>query len=214
MIPNSELQTHMGLYSRYIFPRIMHWSMSRPGLAEERRQVLAEVRGEVLEIGFGSGLNLPHYQPHVRKITAVDSNAGTLRLAARQLEQSPMEVEHIVVSSERLPMPDGSFDSVVSTFTLCSIADVTAALREVRRVLRPGGRYHFLEHGLSRETRIARWQHRCSPITRWFGEGCHLDRPIRRLVEAADFRAVQCDEHELSSLGKLGGYLYRGLATR
>jgi ubiquinone/menaquinone biosynthesis C-methylase UbiE len=147
-------------------------------------------------------------------ISAVDSNSGTLRLAGRQLEQSPIEVEHIVGSSERLPMPDRSFDSVISTFTLCSIADVAAALREVRRVLRPGGRFFFLEHGLSAEPRIARWQRRFSPITRWLGEGCHLDRPIRRLVEAAGFQAVHCDEHELPSMGKLGGYLYRGVAAK
>jgi ubiquinone/menaquinone biosynthesis C-methylase UbiE len=203
----------MGFYARYIFPRIMHWSMSRPGLAEERRRVLAGVCGDVLEIGFGSGLNLPHYPPQVRKITTVDSNAGTLRLAARQLELSPIQVEHIIQTSERLPMADRSFDSVVSTFTLCSIADVAAALREVRRVLRPGGRYFFLEHGLSSEPKIARWQHRCTPITRWLGEGCHLDRPIRQLVEAAGFQAVHCDEHEFPSLGRLGGYLYRGMAT-
>ena len=96
----------MGLYSRYIFPRLMHWSMSRPGLAEERRQALAGVSGDVLEIGFGSGMNLPHYPPDVRKITAVDSNAGTWPLAGRQLEQSPIEVAHIIQSSERLPMAD------------------------------------------------------------------------------------------------------------
>ncbi|HJS06925.1 MAG TPA: class I SAM-dependent methyltransferase [Pirellulales bacterium] len=203
----------MGLYARYIFPRIMHWSMSLPDLAEERRIALAGVSGDVLEIGFGSGMNLPHYPSNVRKITAVDANAGTFRLAARQLEQSPIEVEHFVLSSERLPMADASFDSVVSTFTLCSIADVAAALREVRRVLRPGGRYFFLEHGLSPDVKIARWQHRFSPLTRWLGEGCHLDRPIRRLVEAAAFQTVQCDEHELPSMGKLGGYLYRGAAT-
>jgi ubiquinone/menaquinone biosynthesis C-methylase UbiE len=202
----------MGLYSRYVFPRIMHWSMSRPGLADERRRALAGVCGDVLEIGFGSGLNLPHYPPQVLKITAVDCNAGTLRLAARQLEQSPIDVAHIVGSSERLPTPNGSFDSVVSAFTLCSIRDVAAALREVRRVLRPGGRYFFLEHGLSSEPKIARWQHRCTPITRWLGEGCHLDRPIRRLVEAAGFQTMHCEEHELPSLGKLGGYLYRGVA--
>ena len=110
-------------------------------------------------------------------------------------------------------MSDGSFDSVVSTFTLCSIRDVAAALREVRRVLRPGGRYFFLEHGLSPKLQIARWQRRCTPLTRWLGAGCHLDRPIRRLVEAAGFQVVQCDEHELPSMGSLGGYLYRGVAT-
>jgi ubiquinone/menaquinone biosynthesis C-methylase UbiE len=191
----------------------MHWSMSRPGLADERRRALADVSGDVLEIGFGSGLNLPHYPPQVRKITALDSNVGTLRLARHQLDQSPIEVEHLVLSSERLPMVDASFDSVVSTFTLCSIRDVAAALREVRRVLRPGGRYFFLEHGLNPEVKTARWQHRCTPLTRWLGAGCHLDRPIRQLVEVAGFQTVRCDEHELPSLGKLGGYLYRGVAT-
>jgi ubiquinone/menaquinone biosynthesis C-methylase UbiE len=202
----------MGLYSRYIFPRLMHWSMSRPGLAEERRQALAQVQGDVLEIGFGTGLNLAHYPPKARKITALDTNAVVLARAEEQLGESAIEVERLVGSSERLPMAAGSFDSVVSTFSLCSIRDVAAALGEVRRVLRPGGRFFFLEHGLSAEPRIARWQHRFTPITRWLGEGCHLDRPIRQLVEAAGFQRVDCDEHEFPSMGKLGGYLYRGVA--
>ena len=130
----------MGFYSRYIFPRIMHWSMSQAGLAEERRRALAGVSGNVLEIGFGSGLNLPHYPSEVRRITAVDSNAGTLKLARRQLEESSIDVETVVQSGERLPIADSSFDSVVTTFTLCSIPDVIAALGEMRRVLKPGGR--------------------------------------------------------------------------
>ena len=204
----------MGLYSRYIFPRLMHWSMSQPGLAEERRQALSGVTGNVLEIGFGTGLNLPHYPSGVQRITAVDNNAGTLKLARPQLETSPIEVEPIVQSGERLPMQDECFDSVVSTFTLCSIPDVIAALREMRRVLRPGGRYYFLEHGLSPEPRIARWQHWGTPITRWLGAGCHLDRPIRGLVEQAGFRIVECDEYVSAAMPKLAGYLYRGVAAK
>jgi ubiquinone/menaquinone biosynthesis C-methylase UbiE len=203
----------MTLYSRYIFPHIMHWSMSRPAFAEERRRALGEVCGDVLEIGFGTGLNLPHYPSDVRRIIALDSNPGTWRLADRQLRQSPIEVEHIVHSGERLPMEDGSFDSVVTTFTLCSIPDVLAALREMRRVLKPGGRYSFLEHGLSPDPRIARWQHWGTPITRCLGEGCHLDRPIRRLVEEAGFRVTCCDEHYLADILKVGGYVYRGVAA-
>jgi ubiquinone/menaquinone biosynthesis C-methylase UbiE len=134
----------MGLYSRHIFPRLMHWSMSRPGLADERRRALAEVSGDVLEIGFGTGLNLPHYPEHVRRITALDANPVVLERAEEQLGHSTIEVARLVSSSERLPMPDRSFDSVVSTFTLCSIADVAAALGEIRRVLRPGGRLFFI----------------------------------------------------------------------
>jgi ubiquinone/menaquinone biosynthesis C-methylase UbiE len=204
----------MGFYARRIFPRLMHWSMSRPEFALERRRVLADVHGDVLEIGFGTGLNLPHYPVHARKITAVDPNPGTLRLAEKQLAASPIQVEHRVLSSERLPMADGSFDSIVSTFTLCSIKDIAAALREVRRVLKPDGRFFFLEHGLSPETRIARWQHRLTPLMRVIGEGCHLDRPIRRLVEQAGFRVAHCEEHYLPGVPKVGGYLYRGVAEQ
>jgi ubiquinone/menaquinone biosynthesis C-methylase UbiE len=203
----------MGLYSRYIFPRIMHWSMSRPAFAEERRRALADVEGKVLEIGFGTGLNLPHYPAGVQRIVAVDSNPGTLRLAKRQLQQSPIDVEHIGQSGERLSLADASFDSVVTTFTLCSIPNVIASLREMRRVLKPEGRYFFLEHGLSREPRIARRQHWGTPITRWLGAGCHLDRPIRRLVEEAGFRVTGCDEHYVEGLPKAAGYVYRGAAV-
>jgi ubiquinone/menaquinone biosynthesis C-methylase UbiE len=109
-------------------------------------------------------------------------------------------------------MRDASFDSIVTTFTLCSIPDVLAALREVRRVLKPDGRYYFLEHGLSPDPRIARWQRWGTPFTRWLGAGCHLDRPIRRLVEQAGFRIVQCDEYVSAAMPKLAGYLYRGVA--
>lgn len=203
----------MGLYGRYIFPRLMHWSMSRAALADERRRALTGVWGDVLEIGFGTGLNLPHYPPNVRKITAIDANPDTLRLAERQLAASPIEVERRVLTAERLPLPDQSFNSVVSTFTLCSIPHVMAALCEMRRVLKPGGRLFFLEHGLSPEPAIARWQHRGTPITRRLGEGCHLDRPIRRLVEEAGFDIERCDEHYLQGMPKLGGYLYRGVAV-
>jgi ubiquinone/menaquinone biosynthesis C-methylase UbiE len=202
----------MGLYSRYIFPRIMHWSMSQAGLAEERRQALAGVSGNVLEIGFGSGLNLAHYPAEVRRITAVDSNLGALRLAREQLEGSPIKVEQVVQSGEQLPMKDATFDSVVTTFTLCSIPDVVAALGEMRRVLKPGGRYYFLEHGLSPDRQVARWQHWGTPITRWLGGGCHLNRPIRRLVEEAGFTIVQCEEYVSPAMPKLAGYLYRGVA--
>jgi ubiquinone/menaquinone biosynthesis C-methylase UbiE len=129
------------------------------------------------------------------------------------LAGSPIEVERRVVTAERLPLPDQSFNSVVSTFTLCSIPDVIAALREVRRVLNADGRFYFLEHGLSPEPGIARWQHRCTPLTRWLGEGCHLDRPIRRLVKEAGFEIERCEERYLAGMPKLGGYLYRGVAT-
>jgi ubiquinone/menaquinone biosynthesis C-methylase UbiE len=170
------------------------------------------VRGEVLEIGFGSGLNLPYYPRDVRRITAVDRNASTFRLAGERLDASPISVKQVVESSEHLSISDSSFDSVVSTFSLCSIHDIGRALAEVRRVLRPGGRFFFLEHGLSPDRQIARWQRFFSPLTRCLGEGCRLNRPIRRLIEDAGFAVVQCDEHYSPAMPKLAGYLYRGFA--
>jgi ubiquinone/menaquinone biosynthesis C-methylase UbiE len=157
---------------------------------------------------------LPHYPASVHKVVAIDPNIGTRRLAERQLAALPIQVEHHVLSSERLPMADASFDSVVSTFTLCRIKEIERALREVRRVLRNGGSFFFLEHGLSKETRIAQWQHRLTPIMRVVGEGCHLDRPIRRLIEQTGFRTVECEEDYLPGVPKLGGYLYRGRAEK
>jgi ubiquinone/menaquinone biosynthesis C-methylase UbiE len=204
----------MGFYARHIFPRLMHWSMSQRGFAEQRRKALAEVRGEVLEIGFGTGLNLAHYPEPVRKITAIDASEAMPRFAAAQIADSRIEVEHHTLSSERLPMADESFDSVVSTFTLCSIGELGAALAEIKRVLRPRGRFFFLEHGLSPEVRVARWQHRLTPLSRMFGEGCHLDRPIRRLVEQSPLRIMRCEQYYLEGMPKLGAYLYRGVAER
>jgi ubiquinone/menaquinone biosynthesis C-methylase UbiE len=203
----------MGFYARHIFPRLMHWSMSRPEFAEQRRLALADVAGEILEIGFGTGLNLPAYPDHVRKITAVDRSQHMGRLAARQLGSTAIEVELQTSSAEQLPMDAATFDSVVSTFTLCSIADLDAAFREIRRVLKSSGRFFFLEHGLSPQPRIARWQHRLSPISRWLGEGCNMDRPIRRLVENGGFRIELCEEFYVPRAPKLGGYLYRGVAS-
>lgn len=202
----------MGIRAKYIFPRLMHWSMSRPGLDDERKKLLALVKGEVLEIGFGTGLNLPHYPAHVKKLVAVESNAATWRLAEQQLQASPIDVQPIFQSGEILPFGDRQFDSVVTTFTLCSIRDVAAALREIRRVLRPDGCYFFLEHGLSSDRQVARWQHRFTPLTKWLGEGCHLDRPIGTLIRSARFEFDRYEEGYLKSMPKLGGYLFRGVA--
>ena len=139
----------MGLYSRVVFPRLCDWVMSDPRMAGLRSELLADVGGEVLEIGFGTGLNLPHYPEHVRRITTVDPNPGMNRLARRRIAEGGIDVDQRVLSGEALPFEDGTFDCVVSTWTLCSIPDAGRALGEVYRVLRPGGRFVFLEHGLS-----------------------------------------------------------------
>ncbi|HRI89920.1 MAG TPA: class I SAM-dependent methyltransferase, partial [Candidatus Hydrogenedentes bacterium] len=137
----------MGVYSRYIFPRMMDFVMSSGAMSKIRAAVLAPVFGEIFEIGFGTGLNLPHYPPHVTRITTADPNAGMSSLAERRIRERGIEVVHHTVGGESLPLDDASFDSVVCTWTLCSIPEVSKAVAEIHRILRPGGTFYFVEHG-------------------------------------------------------------------
>ena len=204
----------MGFYSEVIFPRLCDLLMDRPFVAKHRQQLLATVYGDVLEIGFGTGLNLPHYPAQVRRITTVDPNAGMHRLAQRRVRRSRIEVDQRVLSGERLPFEDDRFDCAVSTFTLCSIEDVGQALSEVYRVLRPGGRFLFLEHGLSPEPSVQKWQRRLNWLEMRLADGCHLDRNMKELVAAQPFSSVEVEEFYLERTPKTHGYLYRGVATQ
>ncbi len=161
----------MGLYSRVVFPHPCDWVMSEPRMSRLRSELLADVGGEVLEIGFGTGLNLPHYPAHVRRITTVDPNPGMNRLAHRRIAEGGMSVDQRTLRGEQLPFADESFDCVVSTWTLCSIPDAGRALGEVYRVLRPGGQFVFLEHGISDDPAVRRWQRRLSHLLRHSGHG-------------------------------------------
>ena len=204
----------MGLYSNVIFPRLLDWFMARGVLAEYRRRLLSDTEGEVLEIGFGTGVNLPYYPPQIRNITAVDRNPGMNAVAQTRIRMSSIVVEHRVVNAETLPMPDHSFDTVVSTMTMCSITDLSQALREIRRVLKPGGKLLFLEHGLSPDPKVQAWQHRLTPVTRLLGDGCHLNRNIQRHIEAHPFRLRAMTQFYLEETPKVGGYMYQGVAVK
>src|SRR5207302_9180590 len=144
-----------------------------------RPEFLASVHGDLLAIGFGTGLNLPHYPPRVRKITTVDRNPGMHWLARKRIERSRISVEHRVLDCAKLPFADQTWDCVVSSLTLCSIEDVNQALREVYRVLKPGGRFLFLEHGLSPEPNVRKWQRRLNWLEQQLADGCRLDRNIK-----------------------------------
>jgi ubiquinone/menaquinone biosynthesis C-methylase UbiE len=170
--------------------------------------------GEVLEIGFGTGLNLPHYPPHIRKITTVDPSVGMNRLAQKQIAASGMMVDQRVLSSERLPFADNTFDTAVSTFTLCSIAAVDQAVAEVHRVLKPGGRFLFLEHGLCPDPKVQKWQRRLNYLEMRLADGCHLDRNIKALVCSQPFATVEVDEFYMGEVPRTHGYMYRGIATK
>lgn len=203
----------MNLYSRYLLPRLLDWSMSGDTMARYRRQVLSQVRGETLEIGFGTGLNLLYYPEHIRHLTTVDVNPGMNAIAQKRLQQSNITVNHQVLSGENLPMPDNTFDSVVSTWTLCSITNVQQALQEIHRVLKPGGRFCFVEHGLSRNLKTQVWQHRLTPIQKVIGDGCHLDRDMRQLVKD-QFPEAEIEESKVEELPEVVGYFYQGVAHK
>ena len=166
----------MSLYSRLIFPRLCDWTMRNPRMERLRREVLAEANGEILEIGFGTGLNLEHYPEHVRHLTAVDPGVGMARIARRRIERSHIDVDLRVQTAEELPFEDASFDCVVSTWTLCSIREARRAVARFGRVLRPGGQFLFLEHGLGDDPGVQRWQRRLTPLQRrvaeWVPPGC------------------------------------------
>jgi ubiquinone/menaquinone biosynthesis C-methylase UbiE len=204
----------MGFYAQVLLPLLCDCGLDRPFVARYRRELLAHAGGTVLEIGFGTGLNLPCYPPHVRKLTAVDPNPGMYRRARRRVKQAGIELDLRVQGGERLPFGDGAFDCVVSTFTLCSIEDVRRALGEVYRVLRAGGKFLFLEHGLSPQPNVRKWQRRLNWLHMRLAGGCHLDRDMRALVSAQPFASVEVEEFYLEKTPKTHGYLYRGVAAK
>ena len=204
----------MGIYSRVILPQLCDWVMNDPRMARLRTDLLAAVGGEVLEIGFGTGLNLPHYPAYVRRITTVDPNLGMARLARHRVAKSGIAVQQRTLSGEALPFEDGTFDCVVSTWTLCSIPDAGRALHEIYRVLRLGGRFVFLEHGLSDDARVQRWQRRLNPIQRLLADGCRLDLDVEAVVRGQPFRRFEVERFVMERTPRTHGTMYRGVAGK
>jgi ubiquinone/menaquinone biosynthesis C-methylase UbiE len=202
----------MNLYRRVIFPQLLDLALSGERMERYRRQLLAHVQGAVLEIGFGTGLNLPCYPEHIRKITGVDPNPGMGSLARRRIASSPIAVDWQVADAQELPFPSQSFDSVVSTWTLCSIPNVAKALGEIRRVLRAGGKLFFLEHGLSEDPQVQRWQNCLNPIQKVIADGCNLNRDMARLIQGAGFRFEQLERFYMPDQPRFIGYTYQGIA--
>jgi ubiquinone/menaquinone biosynthesis C-methylase UbiE len=193
----------------------MDMSMSGEALATYRRSLLANTYGNVLEIGFGTGLNLPFYPDAVTKLTTVDTNLGASAIAARRIQKTPhtFEIESQMLSGESLPMADQTFDCVVSTWTLCSIENVNQALQEIYRVLKPGGHFFFVEHGLSDDRKVQVWQNRLNPIQRIVGDGCNFNRNMRQLV-SQQFSQVEIEAFPEPSLPAVVGYFYQGNAIK
>ena len=203
----------MSFYVDHILPRCTNLLLSGSEFAKIRSRVASSLTGDVLEVGFGSGLNVPHYPSGVDRVLAVDPATLGRKLAAGRLSASPVPVEFVGLDGASLPLESGTIDHVLITWTLCTIPAVDDALAEVHRVLRPGGQLHFVEHGLSPDHGVAKWQHRLTPLQRRVAGGCHLDRPIDRLIEGAGFAITQLDTYQLGG-PKPMSYLYEGSATK
>ena len=202
----------MGLYDRHVLPYLIDFACGMGAVMKARSQLVPQARGRVLEIGIGSGLNLSFYDPQrVEVVVGVDPSAEMQALARERAARCQVPVEMIALELGQIQAADASFDDIVCTFTLCTIPDAIAALREMRRVLKPGGRLLFCEHGLAPDLPVVRWQKRLTPLWKPLAGGCHLDRDIPALIEAGGFHI-----RELST-GYLKGprpmtHVYRGWA--
>ena len=203
----------VGLYQERLLPRIIDKALGPGTTGPRRERVCAGLHGDVVELGFGSGINVPFYPAAVTSVAAVEPSDTAWQLARSRVDGAAVPVRRSGVDGQRLPLDDASFDCALSSWTLCTIPDATAALTEVRRVLRPGGSLHFIEHGLAPEEQVRRWQHRLEPVQmRLFG-GCHLTRSIPDLITGAGFTITALDEFYAPGWPRATNATYLGAAV-
>jgi ubiquinone/menaquinone biosynthesis C-methylase UbiE len=205
----------MNFYSKVIIPYFYDFSMDSEQINQGRKSILIRIKEEkVLEIGFGTAINLKFYPENVKHIIAIDANEGMLKQAKKKIDESKIKVEMIHQSSESLPFDDNSFDAVVSTYTLCSIKNVDVALKEIYRVLKPNGRYYFLEHGLADKPFTQKLQHLLNPIQNIWADGCNLNRDMKKLIEASGLKIIELKNYYMKRDPKIVGFMYEGIAIK
>jgi len=203
----------MGFYGDVVVPYCIELSCGTKQLDPERQKVVAGLHGTALEIGFGSGLNLPHLPPAVTKLLAVDPSERARRIGKKRIAAVSCTLELVGLDAEVIQAPDASADSALSTFTLCTIPDAVRALREVKRILKPGGRLFFLEHGRAPDSGVARWQDRLNGVQQVVAGGCNINRDIPQLLRDAGFELVSLEARYFPKTPRTHGYLYSGSAV-
>ena len=202
------------LYDRFVLPRLLGCACSSPPMMRQRAKIVPQAHGRVLELGVGLGLNLAYYRPEeVTEVTGVDPSPELRERAMSAAHDPSLAVAVADGRAEALPFPDHSFDDVVCTFTLCSVQDPARALAEARRVLKPGGRLLFCEHGLAPDPEVARWQRRIEPLWKRLAGGCHLTRPVTAAIREAGFHIAQAESMYLPSTPRFAGWNEWGVAT-
>ena len=205
----------MGLYDRHILPWLLDTAMSAKPITYQRRKVVPRAEGRVLEIGFGAGHNLPFYDPKkVERLWALEPSAEMRARAAERVAASPIPLEFLDLPGEQIPLDADAADTILITYTMCTIPDVRKALGEMRRVLKPTGRMIFCEHGEAPDDSVQRWQRRITPVWKAIGGGCHVGRPIPKLIRDAGFRVDDMETMYLPGTPRFAGFNYWGSATR
>ena len=205
----------MGFYDRHILPRLLNAAMGTKPVTYQRRKIVPRAEGRVLEIGFGAGHNLPFYDPSkVTHLWALEPAAEMRERAAERVASSPIALEYLDLPGEAIPLDDESADTVLVTYTLCTIPDVMKALGQMRRVLKPDGRLIFCEHGEAPDEDVRRWQRRLTPAWKKIAGGCHVGRQIPKLIADAGFRIADMDTMYLPGTPRFAGFNYWGSATK
>lgn len=204
----------MGLYERVVLPRMIELACGTGPVGKQREKIVPLAEGRVLEVGMGSGLNLPYYDPdRVERVWGLEPSEGMRRRAQRSLRRAAVDVEWLSLPGEEIPLEDASADTVLLTFTLCTIPDFRTALAQMHRVLKPGGRLLFCEHGVAPDESVRRWQARINPLWRKLAGGCNLNRPIPAYLEQAGFAIQELQSMYLPSTPRIAGFNYWGVAT-